>query len=317
MIRSFLKFARVRIIVTSYALAFLGSAASGDITPETFLTIFIIAASIVHGNSINDFADHDIDKINLKHASDRPLVSKDISHGQLLFLHIICGLSALMLSWLYGSAAVFLTLAVLVFNYIYSLKPIRLTDRTLLGPATLSLAYTYYPFSLGVWSVSDTANYPVMLSIGLYLGFIARILLKDFRDIKGDKAFGKITFRLRYGAAVTCITSGALWLTALLVVAASVSFDPAFTAVLFLGFVFAAIMLSTLSRSKDIKTQEGIIIFIAKTANLTIIAMLAYFLCLQQSGLSDSEINSITLLIGSVLLVLNFLRYKTWTARSL
>jgi 4-hydroxybenzoate polyprenyltransferase len=156
-----------------------------------------------------------------------------------------------------------------------------------------------------------------MLSIGLYLGFIARILLKDFRDVKGDKAFGKVTFRLRYGPVVTCITSGALWLIALLVVAGSVSFDQGLVVVLSLGFVSAAIMLNSLAHSKYVKTQESIIVFIAKAANLTILAILVYFLCQGQNGLSDLEIQLITASVGSVLLILNFFRYKTWTARSL
>ena len=38
-----------------------------------------------------------------------------------------------------------------------------------------------------------------MLLAGLYVGFIGRILLKDFRDVRGDALFGKRTFLVRHG----------------------------------------------------------------------------------------------------------------------
>ena len=50
-----------------------------------------------------------------------------------------------------------------------------------------------------------------MLLAGLYVGFIGRILLKDFRDVRGDALFGKRTFLVRHGRRTTCRLSAVLW----------------------------------------------------------------------------------------------------------
>ena len=43
--------------------------------------------------------------------------------------------------------------------------------------------------------------------VALYLLFVGRIILKDFRDREGDAAYGKPTFLLKYGKAATCLAS--------------------------------------------------------------------------------------------------------------
>jgi len=61
----------------------------------------------------------------------------------------------------------------------------------------------------------------VALLAALYVGFIGRIVLKDFRDVVGDRLFGKRTFLVRHGRRVTCGLSAACWVvgSGLLVVA--------------------------------------------------------------------------------------------------
>ena len=41
----------------------------------------------------------------------------------------------------------------------------------------------------------------------LYLLFVGRIVLKDFRDREGDAAYGKSTFLLKCGKPATCLAS--------------------------------------------------------------------------------------------------------------
>ncbi|MEO8329985.1 MAG: hypothetical protein ABI586_08275, partial [Candidatus Nanopelagicales bacterium] len=50
------------------------------------------------------------------------------------------------------------------------------------------------------------------LLAGLYVAFVGRILLKDFRDVTGDEMFGKRTFLLRHGRRVTCLCSASCWI---------------------------------------------------------------------------------------------------------
>lgn len=309
MLESILKFARLRIIATCFALAFLGSVSGGAITLKTFFTLLIIAAWTVHANSINDFSDRDIDKVNLKNAADRPLVTKDISYKKLWIIHFGSGFLTLFFSYFYGISAVIFTLLVLLIDYIYSLKPIRVTNRTIASPLLLSFAYVYYSFSLGYWSTSFTLGYPWFFTTGLYFGFIARLLLKDFRDVKGDKQFGKVTFLLRYGTKTTCIISSMFWFLAALVVIKATSFAPGVIVPLILGLIMTFILLYKLSKAPKVNDQQNLIAFIAKIANFTIITILAYLLCKRALGLSITEIQLIPATTGVILLMFNWLKY--------
>jgi 4-hydroxybenzoate polyprenyltransferase len=287
MLKSIIKFARIRIVTTCFALIFLGSVYAGHLNLKTFLAFILIVAFTVHANSINDYTDREIDKINLKKAVDRPLVSKDLSLQQFWIIHITSGLIMLLLSLLYGKWAIIISIAIIIIDYLYSLKPVRITDRTILSPLLLSISYVYYSFSLGFLSINTSASrgYPWLLTAGLCLGFVARLLLKDFRDIKGDKKFGKKTFLLIYGSKITCITSGLFWLLAMVVISASISFAPGVVLALIVGCVMTYFWLRELSTTKKISNQEELVAVIAKAANFAIITILAYLLCKQHVGL--------------------------------
>ena len=60
--------------------------------------------------------------------------------------------------------------------------------------------YVAVPFLVGSFSVRATIGWQQLgLLAGLYLGFVGRIVLKDFRDLKGDALVGKRTFLVRHG----------------------------------------------------------------------------------------------------------------------
>ncbi|HTE57968.1 MAG TPA: UbiA family prenyltransferase [Verrucomicrobiae bacterium] len=306
---SIVKFARVRIIATCLALVFLGSAAADDLTWKTLLAFVLIVAFTIHANSINDYADRDIDAINLKDATDRPLVSKDITSAQFWGIHFGSAL-ALGLAAFYGWRAVFLTLAILFIDYIYSLKPLRVTDRTFAAPLLLAGAYTYYSFSLGFWSVESAQPYPWLLTAGLALGFVARLLLKDFRDVRGDKRHGKITFLLRFGPRITTAVSGLFWIVAMAAVVAATSFASGVLVPLALGSVMVCAWLYELAGVRNVDDQQKLVVVIARAANVAIITLLAYLLCWQRTDLSALELQAIPLATGVALLGFNWLQNR-------
>lgn len=310
MLKSSLKFARVRIIATCFALVFLGSAAVGDITPKTILAFLLIVAFTIHANSINDYADRDIDKINLKNASDRPLVTKDLSVKEFWFIHFASGAVALLLAQFYGIGAIILTLGIFIVDYIYSLRPIRVADRAIASPLLLAIAYVYYSFSIGYWSTNTNRGYPWLLTIGLCLGFVARLLLKDFRDVKGDKQHGKMTFLLRYGVKTTCVVSGIFWLLAMLFIGVATSFAIGIILPLAFGTLMVFIWLQELSKPHNLTEQQDLIAAIARAANFAIITILAFLLCQQHPDLSAAETKLIPALTGAVLLVFNWFSYS-------
>lgn len=302
MLKAILKFSRLRILVTCYALAFVGSAASGSVTFYTVMTIFVISAWYIHAASANDYADRHIDQINLKNAIDRPLVAKNISHRQLWIIHYSSGCLALLFSSFYGTGAILLTLLALIINYAYSFKPMRVSDRGILSQLLLAFVYVYGPLSLGYWSTEST-QYPWLLSFGLYIGFAGRLLLKDFRDVKGDKKFGKMTFVLRHGQKTTCLLSGAFGLAALVLISTAIDFSPGTLSVLLFGQVIMTALLVQLAATKKIEKQMKLIALIAKTANVTLLTVLVFYLCKNQPNLSSLEIQLLPAALGLVMLI--------------
>lgn len=61
----------------------------------------------------------------------------------------------------------------------------------------------------GVWTGTEG-----VILVGCSLGFIGRIVLKDFRDLEGDTLHGKRTFLVRYGRTSTCVLSAVCWVAA-------------------------------------------------------------------------------------------------------
>lgn len=312
MLKVALKFIRPRILVTCYAIAFLGAAVSGSITSKTITIIVILILWYIHAASVNDHSDRYIDAINLRNPTDRPLITQDASHSKLWLVHYVAGLLAVFLSAFYGLGAVVFTIGMLALDYAYSIKPIRISDRGILSQFLLAFAYVYYPFTLGFWSSNSGGAYPWLISFGIYLAFVARLLLKDFRDVKGDKKHGKMTFVLRHGVEATCKISALFWLVSLAIVAYAVSFNLGLTVVLLVGLIQALVFLNMLARSSSIKGHESMVALIAKTANITLLAILMYYLAQAQTNISSLEANLIIVLPSISFLGLNFLRAIYW-----
>lgn len=312
MLKALLKFIRPRILVTCYAIAFLGATVVGSITFKTILILLVLILWYIHAASVNDYSDRHIDAINLKNPADRPLLTHDASNGTVWLIHSVAGVLAVAFSAFYGFWAVVFTAGMLIVNYAYSLKPVRISDRGILSQFLLAFAYVYYPFTLGFWSGDSRHTYPWLLSIGIYLAFIARLLLKDFRDVKGDKKHGKITFVLQYGVKTTCAVSAFFWFIALATVAYAVSFSPGVAIVLLVGLVQVCMFLYMLAKSANIQSHVSMVALIAKAANITLITLLIRYLIHHQIHIASMEANLINALPGLSFLGLNFFRGIGW-----
>lgn len=311
MLKATLKFARLHVSIMLWAIAFVGSAALGDINEKTVLAILLLISWYIHATTINDYADLEIDKINLKTATDRPLLNKGLSSIKLWSLHYLSAGLALSLSVIYGKDAVMFTFVMLLINYAYSLKPLRLSDRGIIAQFVLAFAYVYFPLLLGYWSVAGAGEqFPWLLSIGIYVAFVARTLLKDFRDLTGDKKHGKQTFLVRHGPRATTLLSASLWLVAALIIGYALKLPGAYL-VLFLGLVEVLVLLRTLSHSTKHDEQQITITFIAKTANALIITLLVCLLSRNQA-IADIEIELLVAITGASLLAFNWLRYTDY-----
>jgi 4-hydroxybenzoate polyprenyltransferase len=203
--------ARFRVAVTLLIFFFIGAGTHADVMGHPLAEAFAILAlfaSYVCATCYNDLADEAVDRVNHPGAPGRPLVSGQASRTDLWQLGLVALLATLALAAPSGAAVVgWMTLSILI-NLLYSLRPVQLSYRTFAAPLVLAIAYVVIPYGIGV-SVAGASlsSADGTLLASLYLLFLARINLKDFRDREGDALYGKPTFLLRFGKASTCSLS--------------------------------------------------------------------------------------------------------------
>jgi hypothetical protein len=150
------------------------------------------------------------------------------------------------------------------------------------APAIASLAlpagYVAVPYLLGIFAVRGTLRRAdLLLLLGLYSGFIGRIVLKDFRDVRGDALFGKRTFLVRHGREATCAVSAVCWVIGAATVFA-VRGHTAVLACVYTGFVVLTLsLLRRLARSSSARNDEALISAIAITGRGVCATLFAHF----------------------------------------
>jgi 4-hydroxybenzoate polyprenyltransferase len=181
-----------------------------------------VFAFLLFSVACNDLADEAIDRVNLP--GQRPLATGALSRREFRIIGMTAGAVALGVSAAIGLAGVIVTLAGMCVSAGYSLRPVRLADRGAVASMVLPACYVAVPCLLGLLAAGGTrAVSPgaLLLLGGLYLGFIGRILLKDFRDVRGDALFGKRTFLVRHGRVPTCAFSACCWVSGTCVILAA------------------------------------------------------------------------------------------------
>jgi 4-hydroxybenzoate polyprenyltransferase len=175
------------------------------------LTSLCMAAALmlvyVCATCINDLADWKIDKVNLKGHADRPLVTGEGNRKELIILAGAAALGAVGIAFFVNFIAVIAVVIGLVFNTLYSLRPIRISHRPILTPFYLAFCYVFVAYLAGYAAAFTGQEFIWSYLIAFYFLFLARISLKDFRDRKGDALAKKPTLILKYGKTVVCILS--------------------------------------------------------------------------------------------------------------
>ena len=207
----FLRLLRYRVAAMIWLFLLLGAAHPDGLDALSLplaLATVALAASYVAATSVNDLADEAIDRVNHPRDGGRPLVSGDADRRDLVRLHLLAWAIALGAAAPIGRRALGLVALSLVIGVAYSVRPPALSYRTWLAPLVLSVAYVGIPYALGAeaagrkWVAADA-----LLLAALHLLFLARIVLKDFRDRAGDALHGRPTLLLRFGKPVTCSVS--------------------------------------------------------------------------------------------------------------
>ena len=273
--------ARLRTLLVVALFALLGVYATG-ISADKNLFILIAVLVIettwyINGTCINDIADEEIDKINLKNAPSRPLINNKATKKELYNIAIITGVVSLAVAAFLNHTAVVLTSFGLVLNYVYSMPPFKLSYRGAVAIIILPVGYVLLPFLLAATSVHGTFTATTFLLLaGSYIAFMGRILLKDFRDVKGDRKFGKRTFLVRYGTKATIIASSYLWVVGSICTAyACRTISQVMSLIIIVQCIYILWLLSKFYSHTISKDQQQIVIgAIAKTASVSIICMI-------------------------------------------
>jgi 4-hydroxybenzoate polyprenyltransferase len=261
-----------------------------------------LAASYVAATSVNDIADADVDRINHPGDRARPLVTGDASERDLWRLHRLACATALGAAAPLGWTAVGVVAGSLAVGIAYSLPPLRISYRTWLAPLLLSVAYVPVPFVLGVLaSGRDLGRGDAWLVTALSTLFLARIVLKDYRDRAGDARYGKPTLLLRFGSTTTCGASLAALGLANALLFAAVQPPLALAVPLEALLVGIALLLLRLHRAQEAREEQIAIGLGARLGNGVLVCLLAW-LVLGGEGATDAARAAIVWFLAGIFL---------------
>ena len=299
-VRLFGTMLRFRVAAMVWLFMLLGAAfhdGLGGPLWRYLLAAFVLASCYVAATALNDVADEALDRVNHPRGAGRPLVSGEAVPRQLVALALGAGLVALAGSAALGWGAVALVAVSLAIGHGYSLRPLRLSYRTHLAPVVLGVGYVLVPYLLGLAAAGAApGRRDLAFAAALYALFVARIVLKDFRDREGDGLYGRPTLLLHAGKRVTCLVS------ALALAAGAVGLVlvvPAFAA-LTAGFALTiGWMLRALYRADEGRAEQVAIGIGARMGNGLLTCLLAW-LVLVSAGAPAGERTFVVLVLAGV-----------------
>ena len=268
---------RFRVAAMMWLFMLLGAASHEGVggAPWALLAASLALASCyVAATALNDVADEQLDRVNHPRGLGRPLVSGDANPRQLRVLAAGAAVLAIACALELGAGALALVGLSLGIAHAYSLPPLRLSYRTYLAPLVLGVGYVLVPYLLGVTAAgAGPGGRDALLAAGLYGLFLARIVLKDFRDRAGDRLYGRPTLLLRFGKEATCLVSAAALIAGSVVLAVS---QPAL-APLVAGFAVAiGWILLVLLRADEGRAEQVAIGIGARMGNGLLTCVLAW-----------------------------------------
>ena len=274
----------VLVLLGLFATTGLAQGGAGDDPLRVAQVFAAVAGFLLCSVVVNDLADEAIDRVNLTGATGRPLVSGTARRSELPVIAVVAGAVALGAAWVVHPLAALTVAAGLALALAYSLRPVRLCDRGAVAALLLPAGYVAVPFLVGLFAVRpQLAPADLVLVIGLYLGFISRIVLKDFRDVRGDALFGKRTFLVRHGRRATCLVSAAGWVVGSLALAGVRSVTPTLLAAHVVWVVTALVLLRSLASDGGPHRDERLISAIAIAGRGMVLTVIAHL------GMTDAR----------------------------
>ncbi len=276
--------------------------------------LVLVTAFVVYAVSCNDLADLEIDRVNLPDDRRRPLVAGSAAASDVRLMAAGAAVVAASAAASEGPAALTATVVGLAVAAAYSLPPFRLSRRGVVAPLVLPALFVGLPFVLGVLAGRGLHAPDLALLAALYVGFIGRIVLKDFRDVVGDRLFGKRTFLVRHGRRATCALSGGCWVAGtVLLVLATPGATWWYAAAQGVLAASAVVLVARLAVTETHRAEERLVSALAIVGRASVAAVFAQVAAATPSAAAYAVLGTTTL---SLLLAVEMLRHGPRTSRS-
>ena len=303
-VRVVLALARPAVVVLVALFAVTGAVQGGGAGDHVLMVqvLATVIAFLLFAVAVNDLADTAIDRVNLAGDPSRPLVSGDGTRRTFVAIACASGVAALALGAVVHRGALVAVAGGLVLASAYSLRPVRLADRGAVASMLLPAGYVVVPFLVGVLGArGSVVRTDLVLLGGLYLGFIGRILLKDFRDVRGDALFGKRTFLVRKGRRRTCAVSAVCWMAGTSTLLGVRDADVALVTTQLAYTAAALVLLRMLAVDGGPRRDERIITAVALVGRGMIVALIAH-LSMSDAAWPVVARGAVTVSIGVIVL---------------
>lgn len=267
----------VAVLLLLFASIALAHAGAGGQFGASVIATTVIAGYLVFSVAVNDIADEAIDRVNLAGDRRRPLVTGSNPRHDMAAIGGVGAAVAVAAAAATDLALLGVTVAGLALSAAYSLRPIRLAERGAVAALLLPACYVCVPYLCAIYAAHATLQpSDFLLLAGLYAGFLGRIVLKDFRDVRGDALFGKRTFLVRHGRRATCRLSAVGWLagSVLLAVAAGTQ-QVGFDLTIAVATTAALWLLYRLSTETNLRREQWTISALSIIGRGTMISLLA------------------------------------------
>ena len=301
-LRVLVALARPSVVILLALFAELGLAVAGHGEDHALVAqvLVVVVAFLLTSVLVNDLADEEIDRVNLAGDASRPLVSGRSTRRTFVAMAVASAAVALGASALLGPAELLVVVAGLGLSLSYSLRPLRLSARGALASLLLPAGYVAVPFLVGVLAArGSVGGSDLVVLAGLYVGFIGRILLKDFRDVRGDALFGKRTFLIRHGRRWTCAISAVCWVLGSLTLAGVADRSPTLALAYAAYLSLALVLLRALALDGGPRRDTSLISAIAIVGRMTVVTLIAH-LTTTQAGWTPAASGGLLLVLAAI-----------------
>lgn len=169
-------------------------AMAGPVELASALLVFLaFTSAYIGGATINDLFDKRIDFVNMPY---RPIQTGRVTEADAWRFAVLFHLLALLFAALAGPPIVATVVLFFLFSGFYSLPPVRLVEKGYLAQLDLAFTVCFIPLLGGAAFVKNNFDFSIDFLLTnvlftLLFGFI--FLIKDFKDVIGDRVGGKKT----------------------------------------------------------------------------------------------------------------------------